>query len=458
MFLFRVLMVLAASLSLTSMTVFADERPNIILVMADDLGVECLGCYGGTSYQTPALDRLAKEGIRFTHAYAQPLCTNTRLQLMTGLYNNRNWLAFGLLDPKATTIGHLMSRVGYDTCIVGKWQLQSYDPPDYPGAKLRRGRGMKVTEAGFQEYSLFHSWHTEDKGSRYASPTIYQNGNLLKEVKGEYGPNLWVNYIEDYLERKQHSDRPFFLYYPMALPHWPMVPTPNSEAWQEPSRRDEEDTGYFKDMVEYMDSCVGRIVSKVDELGLHKDTLILFYSDNGTHLKITSQTKTGPLAGGKGLTTNAGTHVPLIARWSGSIQPGINDDLIDSTDFVPTLLEIATESVPKQLKLDGVSFAPQLLGKQGNPRDWIFCHFDPRPGWDKDRFTKLRFARDKRFKLYDDGRLFDVPNDELEQSPIALEEASPAAVQARKKLQAVLDEMPNPPTLANDSPLKRRHR
>ena len=103
----------------------ARERPNIVLVMADDIGVEGLGCYGGTSYRTPNLDRLANQGVRFTHAYAQPLCTNTRVQLMTGLYNNRNWLYFGTLDPRAKTIGHYMQQAGYSTCIAGKWQLQT---------------------------------------------------------------------------------------------------------------------------------------------------------------------------------------------------------------------------------------------------------------------------------------------------------------------------------------------
>lgn len=454
MFALRLLIAVVVGLLLIPTQGMTKERPNVILMMADDLGVECLECYGGTSYQTPALDRLAEQGIRFTQAYAQPLCTNTRVQLMTGLYNNRNWIAFGLLDPEATTLGHLMKRAGYDTCIVGKWQLQSYDPPDFPGAELRRGKGMKVNEAGFDEYSLFHSWHTEDKGSRYANPTIYQNGKLLQEIEGEYGPDLWVEYIEDYLERKQDSERLFFLYYPMALPHWPMVPTPNSPEWKDPSRRHEEDTKYFKDMVEYMDDCVGRIVNKVDALGLKEETLILFYSDNGTHLKITSQTKDGPVAGGKGMTTDAGTHVPLIARWPGMIEPGVNDNLIDSTDFLPTVLAAAGESVPEELQVDGVSFYPQLLGKPGTPREWIFCHFEPRPGWDKDQFTKLRFARDQRFKLYGDGRLYDLPNDKLEQHPIPKPQTAKAANQARAKLQAVLDRMPNRASLKNDGTIR----
>ena len=105
---------------------------------------------------------------------------------MTGRYNNRNWTYFGTLDPTAKTIGHYMQEAGYHTCIAGKWQLQSYDPHSYPGSHLRRGKGMKVTEAGFDEYSLFHSWHTEDKGLRFARPTTFENGKLLKELKGSH--------------------------------------------------------------------------------------------------------------------------------------------------------------------------------------------------------------------------------------------------------------------------------
>ncbi len=418
--------------------------PNIVLIMADDLGVEGLGCYGGTSYQTPALDRLAHEGLRFTHAYSQPLCTNTRTQLMTGLYNHRNWIAFGILDPQAKTIGHWLSEAGYKTCIAGKWQLQSYDPPDYPGAELRRGRGMRVEDAGFDEYCLWHTGHTELKGSRYANPVVYENGRFRGDLEGRYGPDIWVEYINDFISR--HRDERFFVYYPMALPHWPFVPTPDSLDWQDPGKRFDEDLCYFPDMVQYTDKAVGRIVAKIDELGLGENTLVIFYSDNGTHLKVTSQTQSGPVAGGKGLTTDAGTHVPLIARWSGHICRGVSDDLVDSTDFLPTLLEAADHPLAEQdkIRLDGRSFYPRLLGQPGNPRQWIFCHFDPRPGWDKDQFRRLRFARDKRFKLYDDGRLFDISRDVLERQPMLAHEDTPLTREAREQLAHVLADIERP--------------
>ncbi|MBT4225406.1 MAG: sulfatase-like hydrolase/transferase, partial [Opitutae bacterium] len=240
------------------------QKPNILLILADDIGIEGFGCYGGQSYDTPNIDKLAAGGIRFTHAYSQPLCTPTRVQIMTGKYNHRNWTYFGILDPKEKTFGHLMKDAGYRTCISGKWQLQSYDPPDFPNAERRRGMGMKVTNAGFEEHCLFHSWHTEDKGSRYANPTYYRNGKLIKEEKNRYGPDVSVDFILDFLQR--HKDEPSFVYYPMALPHWPMVPTPDSPEWKNPSRRLEEDTRYFGDMVQNMDKLVGRLVSGLKTL------------------------------------------------------------------------------------------------------------------------------------------------------------------------------------------------
>jgi len=312
-----------------------DRRPNIILIMADDIGIEGFGCYGGTSFETPNLDRMARDGLRFTHAYSQPLCTPTRVQLMTGKYNHRNWICFGILDPTEKTIGHLMKQAGYRTCVTGKWQLQSYDPPDYPGSEERRGIGMHPKDAGFDEYSLFHSLHTEDKGSRYADPTYLRNDTLFKEVKGAYGEDLNLEFISRFLEK--HRDEPVFIYYPMALPHDPLVPTPISQSWNDQEKRHKQDLKYYQDMVKYMDLLVGQLVEKVKSLGIAEETIILFYSDNGTTWRITSHMGELAIEGGKGLTTQAGIRVPLIAYWPGTITPGISNDLIDASDFLPTL-------------------------------------------------------------------------------------------------------------------------
>ncbi|WP_144060018.1 sulfatase-like hydrolase/transferase [Rhodopirellula sallentina] len=412
--------------------------PNIVLIMADDLGVEGLGCYGGKSYQTPNLDRLAATGMRFEHAYAQPLCANTRLQLMTGLHNHRNWISFGILDPNSRTIGHYMRDAGYESCIAGKWQLQSYDPVHYPGAEKRRGLGMHPKDAGFDRYSLFHAGETEAKGSRYADPTWLQDGELKTEV-GNYGPDVWVNYIDDFI--RQDHDKPFFVYYPMALPHWPMTPTPDSPSWQNVDARSVTDTSHFPDMVRYMDKCVGKVLDTLDQAGVTDNTLVLFYSDNGTDIRIQSQTGEGPVDGGKGATTDAGTHVPLIVRWPGKIPVGVTDTLVDSTDFIPTLLEASGNPLPSEHDLDGRSFFPQLIGDENpNERLWVYSFYDPRPGWDKDRFGFRVSARDQRWKLYDDGRLFDIQEDVLEEHPISPHMTSPATDAVRARLASVIEQ------------------
>jgi len=402
------------------------KRPNIVLIMADDLGYECLGCYGSASYETPVLDELARTGMRFEHCYAQPLCTPSRVKIMTGRSNARNYIKFGEFDFKEKTFAHVMKSASYDTCIVGKWQL--------------KGLGASGPyDAGFDEYCL---WHMEDvdapKGSRYRDPKIIQNGGLLRNLEGKYGPDVFCDYILDFVKHhKSNESNPFFLYYPMALTHGPFVPTPDSPEWGQ----DVNNKKYYIDMVAYMDKTIGRIVQKLDDLGMRENTLILFTSDNGTPQVITSKMKDGSsIDGGKGLTTDAGTHVALIANWKGTTAAGeVCTDLVDFSDFLPTLADAGDASLPKNVTIDGRSFLPQLRGRKVNPRDWIFCWYRRNPS-----DTLYRFARDKRWKLYGGGdyeragNLYDVPADPLEQNP---NPGSDQAAAARARLQTVLDSM-----------------
>ena len=403
------------------------KKPNIILIMADDLGYECLGCYGSASYKTPILDELARTGMRFDHCYSQPLCTPSRVKIMTGKSNARNYTKFGNFDFTQTTFAHVLKRAGYDTCIVGKWQLM--------------GRGINGPyDAGFDEYCL---WHMEDarapKGSRFRDPKIIKNRKLLDGLKGKYGPDIFTEYICDLLQRHKSKDsKPFFLYFPMALTHAPFEPTPDSEEWNK--NKVKNSPKFFTDMVAYMDKIIGRIVARLDELGLRENTLLLFTGDNGTPRPITSKMKDGrSIRGGKGLTTDAGTHVALVANFKGTIPAGrVCSDLVDFSDFLPTLADAAHASIPDRAAIDGRSFLPQLLGKKASPRQSIFCWYRRNPG-----DNLFRFARDKRFKLYDKGdypragNLYDVQTDPLEQTPI-----EPGRhPDTRKRLRAVLSSM-----------------
>jgi arylsulfatase A-like enzyme len=366
---------------------------------------------------------------------------------LTGKYNHRNWRCFGILDPREKTIGHLMSAAGYRTCIAGKWQLQSYDPPDFPGAEKRRGSGMHPKDAGFDSYSLFHALHTEDKGSRYANPTFLRDGVLHRAVEGEYGEDLNLEFITDFLKR--HRDEPVFVYYPMALPHWPMVPTPRSSAWADPARRLEENVNHFPDMVAYLDEIVGRLVQQVTDLGLREKTLILFYSDNGTDRRIKSRWNGREVQGGKGETTQNGIRVPLIASWPGTVKPGTCRDLIDPTDFLPTLAELAGHAVPADYGAEGLSFAGALAGNETRKRrQACFFWYDPRPGWDKEKFSRQIFALDHDYKLFSDGRFLAITNEGFMETPVVAADTDPAAASARAMLQEVIDSMLQPPLSA----------
>lgn len=400
-----------------------EERPpNVILIMADDVGVEAFGCYGGQSYATPHIDALAAGGLRFENCHSLPLCTPSRVQLMTGLSNVRNYVRFAIMDPNARTFGHHLQAAGYRTAVFGKWQLHG------AAQEGRHARtGLHPRRAGFDEQLL---WQVERRQSRYWDPLLTSGGpSTVRE--GAYGPDLFRDALIDFMRRNRQ--RPFFAYYPMALVHSPFLSTPLT------GRGDEaNDPARFGENVAYMDRLVGQLVAAVDELGLAEQTLILFLADNGTHRSITSRRNGRKVAGGKGLTTDAGTHVPLVAYWPGRTPAGgVCRDLVDFTDFLPTLLDVAgieEESAPT----DGRSFYPQFLGRPGRPREWLFSYYRPRP----ERGEAVRYARDLRYKLYGDGRLFDLALDDQELTPTAPDSKPSEAAAARVRLQAALDSFP----------------
>ena len=398
----------------------AAGKPNILLIMADDMGYECLTANGGESYSTPNLDRLAKGGMRFEHCYSQPICTPSRVQLMTGIYNQRNYIRFGILDPTVTTFGHLAKRAGYATCIGGKWQLEN---------------GLKgPNHFGFDEYCL---WQVTRRPSRYPNPGLEVNSTLRDYHSGEYGPDLVVDYLCDFLDRKK--DEPFFLYYPMILPHWPFEPTPDNADWNPKAKGVLKGQGrkkYFADMVAYTDKMVGRLVAKLEELGLRENTLVLFTGDNGTAVGVESILNGKVVIGAKGRPIDAGNHVPFIANWPGTIPAGkVNRDLVDFSDFLPTICNTIGAGVPANLKIDGRSFLPQLHSKKGNPREWIYCWYSRNGGMKGDEY-----ARTQRYKLHRDGRFIDVANDPLEIKPLDTGKLEAAQRKTLAMLQSVLAE------------------
>lgn len=399
------------------------DKPNVILIMADDIGYECFGCYGSQQYRTPNIDRIAKAGIRFNHCYSQPLCTPSRVKLMTGRSNARNYSAFSILNHDLTSIGHYLRDAGYKTAVAGKWQLLGAE--QY--AKRFRLKGSWPADAGFDRYCL---WQVDKLGERYWNPLLYVDGENRQYGPDDYGPDIVSKYIIDFME--ENRDKPFFAYYPMILVHNPFEPTPDSA-----SRDSKDRQKNFEDMVAYMDKIVGRIVDKAHALGIAERTLILFVGDNGTNKAIQSRLGDVTIRGAKGTTTDGGTRVPMIGYWPGTIPAGqVSDDLVDFSDFLPTIAEATQADV--EGPLDGRSFLPQLKGKPGDPREWIYVYYCPRP----ERTQPVRFVRDQRWKLYGDGRFFDVQNDPLELRPLSDPASDTTMAAAHQKLTAALAQMP----------------
>ncbi|MCB1687168.1 MAG: sulfatase-like hydrolase/transferase [Halioglobus sp.] len=420
----RVLALLAAMMLLvvTSVVDASARRPNIILILSDDVGAETVGVYGGQSYQTPRLDEMANAGVRFDYGHAQPLCTPSRVKIMTGQYNFRNYTHFGYLDPRQTTFAHMLKAGGYNTAVAGKWQL--YDNT------FEQLQGSKPGDAGFDDYLLWQVKNAQ-KGSRYWGPLLNRNGQLQQFEHTVFGPDVFNNYVLDYIEA--HKSSPFFIYYPMVLAHDPWVTTPDM--------RDEatSDQQKFAAMMAYMDKLVGKVIDKVIESGLADNTLILFIGDNGTDRDIVSRQHGVDVRGAKGATIDAGTRVPFIAWGPGIVKGGIvSDSLVNLNDILPTLAAVAGVPLPKDYPGDGESLLPVLSGTRELGRKELFIHYEPR--WPSG--VPARYAFDRRWKLYEGGDFYDMQSDPLESSPLAIGQLDPEAANAYQSLQNVIEGMP----------------
>ncbi|MDF7826855.1 sulfatase-like hydrolase/transferase [Pontiellaceae bacterium B12227] len=429
----------------------AEGRPNIVLIMTDDASWECFGPYGAEDYKTPNIDRLAEQGVKFEHCYSTPLCTPSRVMIMTGKYNFRNYTHFGYLNPNEKTFGHMMQQAGYKTAIAGKWQLNGiYDPKRFAD----HSDNTRVNKAGFDEYALWQL--TKGKsgkggGERFWSPPLEINGEFLsaQQNKNQYGPDIMSDFVCDFIERNQ--DQPFFVYYPTVLVHDPFVPTPDTigkrsrgaQANKAP-KSEAQQKANFVAMVNYMDKLVGKVVAKLEAVGQLENTLILFTSDNGTNKRIKSDWNDRTIQGGKGAMKDNGTHVPLIAFWKGkSLEGAVSKDLVDFTDVYATLAEVAGIQLDSTDPKDGQSFLPQIVGESTTPRTHALCYYQPY--WGRVSENAGAFVRTRRFKLYADGRFYDIANDLDEANNLAGSFAGERAMTAHKNLKKLIDQVPPVP-------------
>ena len=401
-------------------------RPSIVLILADDIGIEAVSAYG-SEIETPALDDLASAGVRFDNAHATPLCTPSRVRLLTGQYSFRNYKAFGHLDAGESTIAKELSAAGYVTGVAGKWQLS--------GGYLDKVPGSTPAEAGFDESFVWHG-PGEEEGCRYWSPTLQLNGRRA-DYPADYGPDLVNRYARDFVRR--HAGSPFFLYYSMILPHDPFVPTPDSGT---PG----DDAANFRAMMATLDALVGDLREEIESQGIAKNTLVLFLSDNGTHPTIEIVRDGALVRGGKGTTLDAGTHVPFIAAWPAELPAGsVFDGMVDLVDIHATIRAAAriNGGMPSG---DGYELLSTIAQGDAWPRTAVFMDFALNY-WNLEPTV---YAFDQRWKLYNDGRMFDLAADPEEASPILTPTADSEPALARLHLEGVLDRVDFAPVTVED--------
>lgn len=449
-----------------------DPRPNILLIMVDDLGKEWISCYGGEDIETPNIDALARNGMRLENAWCMPQCTPTRVTLLTGQYPFRHgwtnhwdvprWGKGCSFDPNLnTSFGNVIRDAGYKTAAAGKWQIDDFrDEPD----------AMKA--AGFDEWCMWTGFERENSpsGRRYWDPYLYTSSQKIAQLvnkddipkpgdkpfhtphgvsrtySGFFGPDIINDFARQFMAT--HIDQPFLLYYPMVLTHGPLTTTPDERNAQDSREK-------FSAMVRYTDKMVGQLVASLDELNIRDNTIIIFTTDNGSPGGIRNNRLGREIDGAKSKMNEAGTAIPFIVNCPGRVPEGVvSDALIDFTDILPTFAELSGGKPPEDRGVDGQSFAPLILGEQDDsPREWIMSmgggpavyseedkRVHPRLSYDD------RVIRDKQYKLWVDThgksiKLFDMKNDPSEQNNL-IDSDDEEVVAARKSLQTVIAEMP----------------
>ncbi len=332
------------------------RRPNIVFILADDLGYGDLGCYGQKVISTPNLDRMAFEGLRFTSGYATAVCAPSRACLMTGLhpghcYIRNNSSPEKPLRTQDRTVAEVLRDAGYQTGAIGKWHLGEKGTTGSPSLK------------GFN-YSLTA---ITDEDS-YWPERVVRNNKTMKLSSRIYSQDLYTQEAMDFIRREK--GKPFFLYLAYIAPHSPYVPPSTFPYSDEPWS--EEDKGFAATITSYLDSDVGRILATLKETGLDDDTIVFFSSDNGPEGKNQFNSE-GPFNGLKRTLYEGGIRVPLIVRWPGRIESGISNEPVAIWDFFPTVAELAGAAIPQGI--DGKSLVPLLLQGAQQMHEHLYWEF-----------------------------------------------------------------------------------
>ncbi len=383
--------------------------PNVILINCDDLGYGDLGCYGAKDLRTPHLDRMAKEGTRFTDfSVTSALCTPSRAALMTGKYPGRVGLATGVLRPDAATglagteitLAEVVKQRGYTTGCIGKWHLGFVN-------------GMRPMDQGFDSY--YGVLHNLDK---FETVVFEKEGGMpvLRGDKVEKRPAVPAEMTELYTAEalkfiEANREKPFFLYLGHAMPHIPFDASPRF--------KDKSARGLYGDCIEELDDSTGQILEKLLKLGLAEKTLVIFTSDNGPERRTPGTA--GILRGTKHTVLEGGLRVPFIAWWPGQVPAGrVSDDFLSTLDILPTLAKLSGATLAKDMTLDGADITPVLLGKADSrsPRTTLYSLY----GLNKNRSESFR---ENQWKLHlaTPPQLYDLKADIAESSNVAEQHA-----------------------------------
>jgi arylsulfatase A-like enzyme len=387
------------------------KKPNIIFVLADDLGIDGVSCYGADSHKTPHIDALAKEGLRFETCYAAPLCGPSRCLLNSGRYafrtggiTNSSWRAGGPGAKSADEhpIAKLMKQAGYATGQAGKWRQVGEWPSDW----------------GFDEYITDNTaggWYWETKYNK--------NGTWIDLPKGAYGPDVIQDFTFDFIRR--HKDKPFFFYYAMHLVHKPTLRTPDTASGTKDINK------LYDDNINYMDKQVGELMAELEKQGIRDNTLVVFSGDNGTAAGYPSPVHGRMLSGWKGTMLEGGSRVPFIASWPAVTPKGkVLSDIVSFADPYTTFAELAGAKLPEGFKTDGHSIAPQLRGEAGTQRDFAYVQLGPH--W---------FVREPGFKMNETGALFDMSDAPFVEKLVLPADDTEQSKAARARLTAALAEL-----------------
>jgi arylsulfatase A-like enzyme len=395
--------------------------PNIIFILADDLGYGDVGCYGQKQIQTPNIDQLAKEGMRFTQCYAgSTVCAPSRCCLMTGLHTGHARIRGNAnvpLRPEDVTVAEVLKKAGYVCGLSGKWGLGEAESTGVPNKKGFDSFFGYLNQHHAHNYWPDFLWRDEKK--------VEIAGNVVKNnvasTKAVYSPDLIAKDALQFIE--QNKAKPFFLYFTPTLPH------ANNEAKQEgmeiPSDKPYSDKPWPQQqknhaaMITRLDADVGRVMQKLKDLKLDDNTIVLFSSDNGPHREGGADPKffnsAGPLRGFKRAMTDGGIRVPMIVRWPTQIKPGVNDHVWAFWDFLPTAAELTGAKPPQGI--DGLSVVPTLLGKDEQKKH-EFLYWEFHEGGSK---QAVRHGNWKaiRLKLGEALELYDVSKDISEEKNVA---------------------------------------